>query len=67
MKICLCRDVSDGDLSAAVRCGRTIEEIVAATGAGSDCGACEDALARLAAAARAEGVVVQRSARKRAA
>ncbi|WP_242346601.1 (2Fe-2S)-binding protein [Anaeromyxobacter terrae] len=67
MRICLCRDVSDGDLSEAVRRGRTIEEVVAATGAGSDCGACEDALARLAAAARGEGVDVPRPAQKRAA
>ena len=67
MKICMCRDVSDRELREAVRCGRTIEEVVAATGAGTDCGACEDALARLAAAARAEGVLVQPSARKMAA
>ncbi|WP_242356299.1 (2Fe-2S)-binding protein [Anaeromyxobacter sp. SG64] len=67
MKICVCRDVSDGDLRAAVRCGRTVEEVVAATGAGSDCGACEEALSRLAEAARAEGVVLQRPAQRRAA
>ncbi len=67
MKICVCRDVSDGDLRRAVRCGRTVEEVVAATGAGSDCGACEEALSRLAEAARAEGVVLQPPAQRRAA
>jgi bacterioferritin-associated ferredoxin len=67
MKICVCRDVSDRDLRAAVRCGRTIDEVVAATGAGSDCGACEEALSRLAEAARAEGVVALCAAQKRAA
>jgi bacterioferritin-associated ferredoxin len=56
VKICVCRDVSDGLLRDAVRCGRTVEDVIAATGAGSDCGACEGALARIAQAARTERV-----------
>ncbi len=59
MKICVCRDVSDGLLRDAVRCGRTVEDVLAATGAGQDCGACEGALARIAEAARTERVTLR--------
>jgi bacterioferritin-associated ferredoxin len=58
VKICVCRDVSDGHLREAVRCGRTVEDVIAATGAGNDCGACEGALARIAQAARTERVTL---------
>ncbi|HSD18751.1 MAG TPA: (2Fe-2S)-binding protein [Anaeromyxobacter sp.] len=67
MKICVCRDVSDGLLRDAVRCGRTVEDVIAATGAGSDCGACEGALARIAAAARTERVTLRSPAGAKAA
>lgn len=62
MKICVCRDVSDGLLRDAVRCGRSVEDVIAATGAGTDCGACVGALARIAEAARAERVELRRPA-----
>jgi bacterioferritin-associated ferredoxin len=67
VKICVCRDVSDGLLRDAVRCGRTVEDVIAATGAGTDCGACEGALARIAQAARTEHVVLRAAPTARAA
>jgi bacterioferritin-associated ferredoxin len=67
VKICVCRDVSDGLLREAVRCGGTVEDVIATTGAGSDCGACEGALARIAQAARTERVELRCSPTARAA
>ena len=67
MKICVFRDVSDGLLRDAVRCGRTVEDVIAATGAGTDCGACAGALARIAEAARVERVVLRTPAPAKAA
>jgi len=67
VKICVCRDVSDGLLRDAVRCGRTVEDVIAATGAGSDCGACEGALARIAQVALTERVVLRSPATAKAA
>jgi bacterioferritin-associated ferredoxin len=58
MIVCLCRGVSDHDLRAAIRAGHTLEDVMRATGAGSDCGCCIGALKRIAAAARAEGVAI---------
>lgn len=59
MIVCVCHAVSDGELRAAVRAGRTREDVLRATGAGTGCGCCLPALARIAAAARAEGVVLR--------
>lgn len=56
MIVCLCKNVSDRALRDAVsRCG-SVAEVLRSTGAGRDCGACSGALARIQAAARAEGV-----------
>jgi bacterioferritin-associated ferredoxin len=45
MIVCVCRRVSDRAVDAAVAAGaRDLEAISRATGAGSDCGCCRDAL-----------------------
>jgi bacterioferritin-associated ferredoxin len=44
MIVCSCRAVSDHALREAARSGQSPDEILAATGAGSDCGHCRDAL-----------------------
>lgn len=58
MIVCLCRDVSDRKLREAVRSGESVEAVLRATGAGSDCGCCVEALERIAVAAREECVVL---------
>ena len=46
--VCHCRGVSDRVVKAAVAAGdRTVEDIGASCGAGTDCGGCHRALARL--------------------
>jgi bacterioferritin-associated ferredoxin len=46
MIVCVCRRVSDRAISAAVASGaRSMEDIAAATGAGTDCGRCREAIA----------------------
>jgi bacterioferritin-associated ferredoxin len=46
--VCHCRAVSDRVVKAAVAAGdRTVEDIGASCGAGTDCGGCHRALARL--------------------
>ena len=42
MIACLCRGVSDREITDAIRCGaRTLEEVATrCAGAGGDCGAC---------------------------
>ncbi len=52
MIVCSCRALSDRALRDAVARGLSPEEVVAASGAGSDCGACRDLLADLVAEAR---------------
>ena len=45
MILCLCRGVSDHTVRATIRQGAaTLEEVVAACRAASDCGACQDAV-----------------------
>jgi bacterioferritin-associated ferredoxin len=56
--VCLCRDVSDAKLRDVVRAGGSVEDVVRATGAGTDCGCCVEALERIAQAARAEHVTI---------
>jgi bacterioferritin-associated ferredoxin len=58
MIVCMCRGVSDGQLREAVRAGKTLEDVMRATGAGTECGCCLPAMARIVAAARAEGVAL---------
>ncbi len=48
MIVCLCRAVSDHAIRSAAA-GRTLDEVVRATGAGSDCGCCSEEVARIAA------------------
>lgn len=44
-KFCNCRDVTYADIMAAMRAGAaTAEEVSAATGAGTGCGRCREAL-----------------------
>ncbi len=45
MIVCCCRAVSDGMLREAAASGLSTEEIVSATGAGTACGACREAVA----------------------
>jgi bacterioferritin-associated ferredoxin len=47
MIVCSCRAVSDHTLREALRAGQSREEILAATGVGSDCGACMEDVASL--------------------
>jgi bacterioferritin-associated ferredoxin len=54
--VCLCKNVSDRLLRDAVRRCGSVADVLRATGAGGDCGACAGALARIQAAARTEGV-----------
>jgi bacterioferritin-associated ferredoxin len=49
MVACMCKGVTDGELRRAVAGGATLDEVVRATGAGSDCGCCVDTLRTLAA------------------
>ncbi len=49
MIVCLCRAVSDRAIRIAAAVGLTLAEIGRETGAGSDCGRCADAVARIAA------------------
>jgi bacterioferritin-associated ferredoxin len=58
MIVCMCRGVSDGQLREAVRAGKTLEDVMRTTGAGTECGCCLPAMARIVAAARAEGVAL---------
>lgn len=52
MYVCLCRGVSDRTVQEVIERGaRTIGEIGARCGAGTDCGSCHEALARRIAAA----------------
>jgi len=54
MVACVCKGVSDGEVRRALAAGAHLEDVLRATGAGSDCGCCADALHRIAAeAARA--------------
>ena len=49
MIVCVCKGVSDRAISAAVEGGAaSLEEIATATGAGTDCGCCEETIERLA-------------------
>jgi bacterioferritin-associated ferredoxin len=65
MIVCVCRGVSDRELRGAVRAAQTLEDVMRVTGAGTDCGCCLPALARIAAAARAEGVTLAVKERER--
>lgn len=61
MIICLCLGVSERDIRQAVRAGaNTLESVMAACGAGGDCGACHlmvsDVVAECATAAPGGGV-----------
>jgi len=48
MVACMCKGVSDGELRRALAAGAGLEEVLRATGAGSDCGCCADVLRRIA-------------------
>lgn len=61
MIVCLCKNVSDRALQDAVRRCGSVAAVLRATGAGSDCGACTGALARIQAAARAQGLAAPRA------
>lgn len=48
MIVCLCKVVSDRAIRAAQQAGATtVAEVGLATGAGTDCGGCHEAIARL--------------------
>jgi bacterioferritin-associated ferredoxin len=47
MVLCICRAVTDREIDAAVRSGaRSVDAVGACCGAGTDCGACRDAIAK---------------------
>ena len=46
MVLCICRAVTDREVDAAVDAGaRSVDAVGACCGAGTDCGACRDAIA----------------------
>ncbi len=48
MIVCSCRRVSDRTVGALAASGaRTVEDVARATGAGTDCGCCVEAVARV--------------------
>jgi len=65
MKVCICNDVSDRVIREHARAGASLEQILRATKAGSSCGQCLLAVARIHAAEAA--VAAERSAGCRAA
>lgn len=50
MIVCVCRNVSDGAIRAGARAGKSLEAVLRQTGAGSGCGTCVLAIARIHAA-----------------
>jgi bacterioferritin-associated ferredoxin len=45
MVLCICRAITDREIDAAVRAGASsVDAVAACCGAGSDCGACRDAI-----------------------
>jgi len=45
MVLCICRAVTDREIDAAVSAGaRSVDAVGACCGAGTDCGACRDAI-----------------------
>jgi bacterioferritin-associated ferredoxin len=44
--LCICRAVTEREIDAAVRAGaRSVDAVAACCGAGTDCGACREAIA----------------------
>jgi bacterioferritin-associated ferredoxin len=59
MILCLCQGVSDHTVRATIRDGAgTLDEVVAACAAASDCGACQDAVLDLLAELRGRRAAV---------
>ena len=47
MVLCICRAVTDREIDAAVHAGaRSVDAVGACCGAGTDCGACREAIAQ---------------------
>jgi bacterioferritin-associated ferredoxin len=47
MVLCICRAVTEREIDAAVRAGASsVDAVAACCGAGTDCGACRDAIAQ---------------------
>ena len=45
MVLCVCKVVTEGEVAALVRAGaRSVDEIASRCGAGTDCGACVEAI-----------------------
>ena len=53
MIVCSCRAVSDRELRRAAEAGRSLEEVVRATGVTTDCGCCAEDVRRIMAPPRA--------------
>lgn len=48
MVLCICRAVTDREIDAAVHAGaRSVDAVAACCGAGTDCGACREAIEAL--------------------
>ncbi len=68
MIVCVCRNVSDSAIRAGARAGKPLEAVLRETGAGSGCGNCVLAVARIhAAEARASAQSAPASATGKAA
>jgi bacterioferritin-associated ferredoxin len=65
MIVCLCFDVSDRLVRERARQGRSLGEVLEETGAGSSCGACRLAIARIHAGERVDTVPCARGAAAR--
>jgi len=53
MVACMCKGVTDGELRRTAASGASLEEVVRATGVGTDCGCCVEAVRRVVADASA--------------
>jgi bacterioferritin-associated ferredoxin len=67
VKVCICFDVSDRLVRERARAGVPLEAVLAETGAGSACGQCRLAMARIHAGERVEGPPCAMNARARTA
>jgi bacterioferritin-associated ferredoxin len=67
MIVCVCKNVSDRTIRARAAEGATLGEILEETGAGSGCGTCRLAVARIHAGERVEAPPCMRRAQPRSA
>ena len=67
MIVCVCRGISDRQLRAEAAAGHSLEQVMHRTGAGSSCGTCRFAIARLVSDEHARIAAADRAGKKDAA